>query len=112
MFLTLTVPSHGSLRWRFAPYWARITVHKELVLMLVMGGALAGLLVSAAAPKVYAARAIIRIDASAEFGCGGCFSATERPLPVRLASQIDAAALWLRLPSPKLQDRMAKWIDN
>jgi hypothetical protein len=109
MFLALTVASRSSLRWRFAPFWTRITAHKRLVLALAVCGALAGILLSAATSRVYAARVVIRIDTS-QPGCGG-FSVL-RPLPVRIASHIDAAVIWLNLPSPKLEDRVSKWTDN
>jgi uncharacterized protein involved in exopolysaccharide biosynthesis len=108
MILTLT-PSRDDLRWRFAVYWARITVHKRLVLVLTICGALAGVLRTAATPPVYAARVLIRID-SPEPGCGGFSSTPARPLPVRVASEIDAAAVWLQLPSPKLEERVSKWV--
>ena len=111
----LTVPSRGSLRWRFAPYSARITVHKRLVLVLAICGALAGVLMSAATPPVYAAHVVILIDTSGTdcgVDCGGVFEAPAPPFPVRVASQIDAAALWLHLPSPKLEDRVSKWIEG
>ena len=111
MFWMLTVPSRGSLRWRFAPYWARITVHKRLVLVLAICGALAGVLMSAATPPVYAAHVVILIDPS-ETDCGGFIEAPARSFPVRVASQIDAAALWLHLPNPKVEDRVSKWTDK
>ena len=113
MFLTLTVPSRDSLRWRFAPYWARVTVHKRLVLVLALCGALTGVLKSAATSPVYAAHVVILIDAR-EIGCCAVSSieAPARPFPVRVASQIDAAVSWLRLPSPRLEHKVSKWMDK
>jgi len=111
MFWMLTVPSRSSLRWRFAPYWAPITVHKRLVLVLAICGALAGVLRSVTTPPVYAAHVVILIDAT-ETDCGGLIEAPARSFPVRVASQIDAAALWLHLPSPKLENRLSKWTDK
>jgi hypothetical protein len=68
MFLSLTVPSQRNLRWRFSPCWARITAHRRLVLVLAICGAVVGLLVSGASPKVYAARVIIRIEHTYHLG--------------------------------------------
>jgi hypothetical protein len=111
MIPTLAMASRDKLRWRFAVYWARITLHKRLVMVLTICGALAGALRSAATPQVNAGRVLIRID-SPQPGCGGFASTAMRPLPVRVAAQIDAAAVRLQLPSPKLEDRVSNWIDK
>jgi len=107
----LNISTHSAskremLRWRFSPYWARITVHRRLVLVLMFAGAVAGLAVAAASPPVYSARVII----SEEYD-GFCYLPPPS-LRVRLASQLDAAAVRAGLPNPKLEDVVSRWIDG
>ncbi len=59
MFPKLALPSRTSLRWRFAPYWTRISHHKRLLLILGLCGGLAGLLISVATPELYSSRTLV-----------------------------------------------------
>src|SRR5262245_13287390 len=68
MMFFITIPSRNWVRLQLALYWARGRVHRRLVLVLALAGALAGLGVSALTPRIYAARVVIDAGPDAAFG--------------------------------------------
>ena len=112
MFFTWTPPDRDALRWRFALYSVRIIFHKRLVLALTICGALLGALVSALTPKVYAAHVVVDSGMWEQVHSGIGSPPPAVPFPVWLATELDAAASWLRLPDPKLASKITKWLEN
>lgn len=112
MLFSWTPPDRDALRWRWAPYWARLVTHKRLVLAMTICGALLGALVSALTPKVYAAHVVVDSGVREQDDTGLESAPPPVPLPVWLATEFDAAANRLRLPDPNLAGKITKWLEN
>ena len=112
MFFTWTPPDGDALRWRLALYWARLVTHQRLLLALMICGGLLGALVSALTPKVYSAHVVVDSGVWEQDDTGLESPPPPVPLPVWLATELDAAANWLRLPDPNLAGKITQWLEN
>lgn len=90
----------GALRWLVSPYLASIFAQRRRVLVLALCGAFFGSAVVIVLPSVYFAYATkdVMKDRS---GVTICFGGPP-PFTYILASQIDAMAVRVGLPNPKL----------
>src|SRR5690348_6459381 len=97
------------LRWWVAYVCTHARVHKSLVILLGLAGAVSGLLVSEGTPKVYCAQVVFRVNQNQ---IDGGIDATRPPWPVLLLRAMDDTAVRLKLPDPHLGERLSNLLEE
>jgi hypothetical protein len=115
MFLMRAITSPGFLREWSAPFRRVLRARAKLILTFGILGAASGVLISATAPNVYAARVVIDCDPSEVIrgSIPTCWARSSIALlPIRAASGLDSMFKRMGFPHPDIEETVSKWIQK